>query len=1032
MWPPDQAESSNTRLVAMGLIVAGDKAVFVDIATHIAKQWQLAKEANILLAQCGVPIFLCYAELQTVYSMFNDEPVRKDVQELEKEVQEVKNEVQEVKNEVQELESKMDTGLSEVKNEVRDLKASMRELAEDMRQGFEVQLSSSLLKTEDSKIPSLFTEAGKLAYDEMRKVMPQKKLTRNEGSADKTEENEEAVEASGGSQMYGSLPPITMLLKPKKKSRIGMKKRQKERSDLAAEEHAEQCRARLEQSLSRLKGHAGRAQLPFNTSILWHENNFLDPSAARESLLVREKSASFREWREDAVRQFAEQERKKFSKFEDEAPELSHPCMESPRLLTEEAAEKLLGQGRELVLKLSKRYNEGHKQLMEKEKALEACKNENADVKAVAATKIEGGEVDGRRERVQKKLDETLRSIKLVQYENSRYEHLANRLTKFSKEDKEELAKLEKSVKKHNMDLMALKLKLRDEVPRVEKELKTNELKELKLMIHTMRVRYEEELEERRSLARHTNELKSNVVNAEKSYKEMEKKLEKMYDQNVQSPRRVELQRKIKLYEETFDMMICKLGDTDIDRLVSLFVGLRGVRQTWEETETAQSLYGHGTSSKEGELERKLRSVTSSYDKCVEHEQRLRVKLEDYHKKIGFLRQRLMHELYRFRSFRVHFLDPTAHDDLDHEILEIMAQWRDVLIFVHAMCEERKDMVRSLLVEEANGEDSRSVSAEPSTMEDDLTSVLREVNFTVECLLYTVEAAAGEEEEEEAPDLETLMSMYESMVPSVESMQMDVKTAVELEDRLRRISELCSGRDEQEEKLEKPRLLSSDQTRYLWLKAKRGVLEMKDRLLHRLKSVSRHVQDAADVPAPPVNTNGRPAALPVHFGEKEKEKEKEKESQRKKKDKAASAEDGYMVELDQEEEVYLSEALASPLEDSLESIEAGRKHKTLSGVPLVGLIPEKLVADTLKSVMWPSSSHQRRVTIPKRVMRKDRRLGLDLGMAREDSDSEFSSGSQQSFDYDEVLEELEDVYADRNSIKKKSTRAGDRKTAKKK
>ena len=36
-------------------------------------------------------------------------------------------------------------------------------------------------------------------------------------------------------------------------------------------------------------------------------------------------------------------------------------------------------------------------------------------------------------------------------------------------------------------------------------------------------------------------------------------------------------------------------------------------------------------------------------------------------------------------------------------------------------------MVRSLLVEEANGEDSRSVSAEPSTMEDDLTSDLREV-----------------------------------------------------------------------------------------------------------------------------------------------------------------------------------------------------------------------------------------------------------------------------------------------------------------
>eukprot|EP00960_Hanusia_phi_P072455 767788-Hanusia_phi.AAC.3 len=330
--------------------------------------------------------------------------------------------------------------------------------------GFEVQLSSSLLRTEDTKIPSLFTDSGKLAYDEMRKVVSQRSLAKNEVSADKAEETEEAVEASNGSQMYGVLPPITMLLKPKKKSRIGMKKRQKEGSDLAAEDHAEQCRTRLEQSLSRLKSQAGRAQLPFNTSILWHENNFLDPSAARESLLVRDKAASFKEWREDACRQFAEQERKKLSKAGDETPELAYPCMESPRLLTEEAAEKLLGQGRELVLKLSKRYNEGHKLLMEKENELEACKNQNADVRAVAATKVEGGEVDGKRERVQRKLDETLRAIKLAQYENNRYEHLASKLSKFSKVDKDELSKLEKSVKKHNMDLMALKLKLRDEV----------------------------------------------------------------------------------------------------------------------------------------------------------------------------------------------------------------------------------------------------------------------------------------------------------------------------------------------------------------------------------------------------------------------------------------------------------------------------------------------------------------------------------------------------------------------------------------
>ncbi|EKX34723.1 hypothetical protein GUITHDRAFT_119157 [Guillardia theta CCMP2712] len=133
MWPPDQAESSSTRLVAMGVIVRGSKAVFVDNAIHIVKEWQLAKEANILLAQCGVPIFLCHAEPQTVCSMFND--VRTSLKEYRDDVvQTVEKHMEPVSKDVHELESNTGTMLSGFTKDVQELKGIMRKLLQDMQQ----------------------------------------------------------------------------------------------------------------------------------------------------------------------------------------------------------------------------------------------------------------------------------------------------------------------------------------------------------------------------------------------------------------------------------------------------------------------------------------------------------------------------------------------------------------------------------------------------------------------------------------------------------------------------------------------------------------------------------------------------------------------------------------------------------------------------------------------------------------------------------------------------------------------------------
>ena len=53
--------------------------------------------------------------------------------------------------------------------------------------------------------------------------------------------------------------------------------------------------------------------------------------------------------------------------------------------------------------------------------------------------------------------------------------------------------------------------------------------------------------------------LRLEVLESEERKKEMEEELKKMYDPTVNSPRRNELKRKLKVYEETLEMMVKKL-----------------------------------------------------------------------------------------------------------------------------------------------------------------------------------------------------------------------------------------------------------------------------------------------------------------------------------------------------------------------------------------------------------------------------------------------------------------------------------------
>ena len=72
------------------------------------------------------------------------------------------------------------------------------------------------------------------------------------------------------------------------------------------------------------------------------------------------------------------------------------------------------------------------------------------------------------------------------------------------------------------------------------------------------------------------------------------------------------------------------------------------------------------------------------------------------------------------------------------------------------------------------------------------------------------------------------------------------------------------------------------------------------------------------------------------------------------------------------------------------------------------------------SITFPRMELQRRVKFPKRIRRRDKRKGVQYCS---DSDTEHSTGSETSFDYEEIEEELAiDIYAEREAAKRRAAK----------
>lgn len=110
-----------------------------------------------------------------------------------------------------------------------------------------------------------------------------------------------------------------------------------------------------------------------------------------------------------------------------------------------------------------------------------------------------------------------------------------------------ELSDVRESVKNHTSDVEKLRLKLLNEIPKVEKGLKNSDIAEARMLLGTMREKHARELDARREMVRETARLKDRMVSEEQRYQELTEAVAAQYDPNANSPRRNELRHKLQV-----------------------------------------------------------------------------------------------------------------------------------------------------------------------------------------------------------------------------------------------------------------------------------------------------------------------------------------------------------------------------------------------------------------------------------------------------------------------------------------------------
>jgi len=133
----------------------------------------------------------------------------------------------------------------------------------------------------------------------------------------------------------------------------------------------------------------------------------------------------------------------------------------------------------------------------------------------------------------------------------------------------------------HDCDVV--KLQLKGQLHEVEKQLGQGKLLTMLEVKEGIKGKYSRELGERNKVIQKQVKIKEMLSLHDKRVAELTSSLEKQYDQNRDSPRRNELKRKAVAFEEVFETMMKRIGESDITRIVQLFQKQALTNSAWTE-----------------------------------------------------------------------------------------------------------------------------------------------------------------------------------------------------------------------------------------------------------------------------------------------------------------------------------------------------------------------------------------------------------------------------------------------------------------
>eukprot|EP00282_Hemiselmis_andersenii_P016165 CAMPEP_0114133016 /NCGR_PEP_ID=MMETSP0043_2-20121206/13402_1 /TAXON_ID=464988 /ORGANISM="Hemiselmis andersenii, Strain CCMP644" /LENGTH=614 /DNA_ID=CAMNT_0001226567 /DNA_START=185 /DNA_END=2026 /DNA_ORIENTATION=- len=162
-----------------------------------------------------------------------------------------------------------------------------------------------------------------------------------------------------------------------------------------------------------------------------------------------------------------------------------------------------------------------------------------------------------------------------------------------------------------NHDSNALRLQLKDRLHGIEKVLGQGKLLTMAEIKEEIANKYQKELEGRQKLIQKQIKIKEMLKQHEARARELTKKLQSQYDPNKDSPRRNELKRKAQAFEEVFDTMMQRIGESDITKIVDLFQKQSFTCNAWMEAVRDQEVRVKALLDEKALLDRQLQRVSS-------------------------------------------------------------------------------------------------------------------------------------------------------------------------------------------------------------------------------------------------------------------------------------------------------------------------------------------------------------------------------------------------------------------------------------